>query len=83
MILRHKRVLEAAQNSFGGSAGQQRVSRQYLNSIIIPLPLLEKQQEIVKNINTMKQQAKQLQEEGAKLLEDTKHKIEQIILGIL
>jgi len=83
MILRHKGVLDAAQNSFGGSAGQQRVSRQYLNSIIIPLPLLEKQQEIVNNINTMKQQAKQLQEEGTKLLEDTKHKIEQIILGIL
>lgn len=83
MILRHKGVLEAAQNSFGGSAGQQRVSRQYLNSIMIPLPPLEKQQEIVKNINKMKQHAKQLQEEGIKLLEDIKHEIEQIISGSL
>ncbi|MFR3331124.1 MAG: restriction endonuclease subunit S [Odoribacter splanchnicus] len=81
MILHHKGVLEAAQNSFGGSAGQQRVSRQYLNSIIIPLPPLEKQQEIVKNINKMKQHAKQLQEESTKLLKDAKREIEQTIIG--
>lgn len=50
---------------------------------MIPLPPLEKQQEIVKNINKMKQHAKQLQEEGIKLLEDIKHEIEQIISGSL
>ena len=46
-ILRDKRVLESAKNSFGGSAGQQRVSSGYLKSIQIPLPPIEIQQQIV------------------------------------
>ena len=46
-ILRDKRVLESAKNSFGGSAGQQRVSSSYLKSIQIPLPPIEIQQQIV------------------------------------
>lgn len=46
-ILRDKRILESAQNSFGGSAGQQRVSSSYLKSIKIPLPPIEVQQQIV------------------------------------
>ena len=32
LVLRHHAVLKAAQNSFGGSAGQQRVSSQYVKS---------------------------------------------------
>jgi len=39
--------LESAKNSFGGSAGQQRVSSSYLKSIQIPLPPIEIQQQIV------------------------------------
>ena len=46
-ILRDKRVLESAKNSFGGSAGQQRVSSSYLKSIKIPLPPKKNQQKIV------------------------------------
>ena len=46
-ILRDKRVLESAKNSFGGSAGQQRVSSGYLKSIQIPLPPKEIQHQIV------------------------------------
>jgi type I restriction enzyme S subunit len=46
-ILRDKRVLESAKNSFGGSAGQQRVSSSYLKSLKIPLPPKEIQRQIV------------------------------------
>ncbi|MDR3327274.1 MAG: restriction endonuclease subunit S, partial [Prevotellaceae bacterium] len=46
-ILRDKRVLESAKTSFGGSAGQQRVSSGYLKSIEIPLPPIDIQQKIV------------------------------------
>lgn len=46
-ILRAKRVLESARNSFGGSAGQQRVSGSYLKSIKIPLPPIEIQKQII------------------------------------
>lgn len=79
-LLRHHKVLEAAKNSFGGSAGQQRVSSGYLKSIMIPVPPKEKQIEITKEIAKRKNKAKQLQQEGIILLTEAKAKIEQIIL---
>lgn len=66
-ILRDKRILESARNSFGGSAGQQRVSSSYLKSIKIPLPPMEVQQQIV-DIYTSAQKAKQAKDEDAKSL---------------
>lgn len=81
LMLRHSEVLKAAQNSFGGSAGQQRVSSQYLRSIVIPYPNKDIQQSIVDVIFERKQTAKQLQKEGAELLEKAKQDIEKIILG--
>lgn len=80
LMLRHSEVLKAAQNSFGGSAGQQRVSSQYLRSIVIPFPNKDIQQSIVDVIFERKQTAKQLQKEGAELLEKAKQDIEKIIL---
>lgn len=80
-LLRHHKVLEAAKNSFGGSAGQQRVSSGYLKSIMIPMPPKEKQIEITKEIAKRKNKAKQLQQEGELLLNGAKTKIEKIILG--
>ena len=69
-ILRDNRVLESARNSFGGSAGQQRVSSSYLKSIKIPLPPIEIQQQIV-DIYTTAQKAKQAKEEQANTLLDS------------
>jgi len=69
-ILRDKRVLESARNSFGGSAGQQRVSSSYLKSVKIPLPPIEVQQQIV-DIYTAAQKAKQAKEQQAKTLLDS------------
>jgi type I restriction enzyme S subunit len=69
-ILRDKRVLESAKNSFGGSAGQQRVSSNYLKSIQIPLPPKEIQQQIVDlYYNAVRE--KQSKEQEAKALLDS------------
>lgn len=81
LILRHHDILLAAQTSFGGSAGQQRVPKQYLKSIIIPVPDILIQKEIVDTVYSIKAKAKQLQEKGNLLLEEAKLKIENIILG--
>lgn len=81
LILRHHKVLEAAQSSFGGSAGQQRVSSQYLKSIKIPYPDISMQKDIVRKIYEMKDKAKRLQLEGDALLEKAKQEIEKMIIG--
>lgn len=81
LILRHSEVLKAAQGSFGGSAGQQRVSSQYLKSLVIPYPSKDMQQFIVDVISERKQKSKQLQRKGMELLEKAKQEIENKILG--
>ena len=81
LILRHHDILLAAQTSFGGSAGQQRVPKQYLKSITIPIPDISVQKEIVNAVYSIKAKAKQLQEKGNLLMVEAKLKIENIILG--
>jgi len=81
LILRHSEVLKAAQGSFGGSAGQQRVSSQYMKSIVVPFPSKDIQQSIVDVVKEWKQRAKRLQKEGVELLEIAKQEIEKRILG--
>lgn len=81
LILRHSEVLKAAQGSFGGSAGQQRVSSQYMKSIVVPFPSKDIQQSIVDVVKERKQRAKRLQKEGIELLEKARQEIEKIILG--
>ena len=49
--------------------------------MLIPVPEIEIQYEMVKSVVSIRQQAKQLQKEGVKLLESTKQEIEKIILG--
>lgn len=81
LLLRHHEVLKAAQGSFGGSAGQQRVSSHYLKSIMIPCPDISSQKMIVDTIHGIKDKAKQLQKDGDALLEETKQRIEKMIIG--
>lgn len=69
-ILRDRRVLDSAKNSFGGSAGQQRVSSSYLKTIKIPLPPIEVQRQIVE-LYIQAQKAKQTKEQEAKRLVDS------------
>lgn len=81
LLLRHHAVLKAAQNSFGGSAGQQRVSSQYMKSIVIPHPPIDVQKSIIETVTHKKERAKQLQNEGSNVLEEAKTTIEKMILG--
>ncbi|MBR3979965.1 MAG: restriction endonuclease subunit S [Bacteroidales bacterium] len=57
------------------------IQQDALKSIKIPLPSLEKQQEIVNHITAIRQQAKALQEEGKAILEEAKREVEKMILG--
>lgn len=57
------------------------INLEEISSIKIPLPPFTKQQEIANHINAIRQQAKQLQEEGKSILESAKKEVEQMILG--
>ncbi len=50
-------------------------------SIMIPIPDINKQNEIVNKIKAIRLQAKQLHQEGDALLEETKKQIEKMIIG--
>lgn len=57
------------------------INLEEISTIKIPLPPFTKQQEIANHINAIRQQAKQLQEEGKSILESAKKEVEQMILG--
>jgi len=79
-ILRIHKVLEAAQSSFVGLAGQQRVPSGYIMSLSIPIPPIAKQIEISSHVVEMKNKVKQLQQKGSELIEEAQQKIEEILL---
>jgi len=80
--LLHMRIVrQTAKLYFGGSAGQQRVASDFLESFNVPLPSKTKQQEIVDYIANIRTRAKALQAEGKAILEDAKRKVEQMIIG--
>lgn len=58
ILLRIPFVLENAKLHFTGSAGQQRVPKSFLENLEIPVPPLNKQQEIITNIFTIKNKIK-------------------------
>lgn len=80
-IMHLKKLLEYATNFFGGNAGQQRVSKDFLLNLEIPLPPLSKQTEIASRLQQIQNQAKQLKNEADMILQETKQKIEKMILG--
>ena len=80
VILHMKCVRETAMLFFGGSAGQQRVPASFLENFNIPLPSIGKQVEIANHVYELRQQAKELQEEGMRILEEAKLEVEQMIL---
>ncbi len=81
LFLRDRRVLEYAQNYFGGSAGQQRVSKDFFANFQIPLPPRLKQLAILKHIDGINKKILHLRSEGDIGLEEAKQEIEQMILG--
>lgn len=52
-----------------------------IKHIKIPIPPIEKQNEIAEHIGQLREQAKQLQAEAIEILEKAKQEVEQIILG--
>lgn len=57
------------------------INLEEISSMLIPVPKIEVQNELVKSIISIREQAKQLQKEGAELLEQAKQKIEKQIIG--
>lgn len=56
------------------------INLEEISSMLIPVPEIDVQNEIVKSIVSIREQAKQLKKEGAELLEKAKQIIEKIIL---
>ena len=80
-LLRLKSLREHAALHFTGSAGHQRVSDEFFKGLDIPMPPLEKQNEIVMMILEMKAQARSLESEANEGLEQAKREVEAMILG--
>ncbi len=60
---------------------QSGVGVELLRSVKIPVPPINKQNEIVEHIQDIRTQAKQLQAEAAQILADAKAEVERLILG--
>ncbi len=61
-------------------SGQPHVYASDIKNIKIPLPPIEKQNEIVQYIQDLRDQAKRLQEEAKVVLESAKREVEEMIL---
>lgn len=62
-------------------AVQSNINSEEYQSLPIPLPLVEKQNEIVKHIQRIRTQAGSLRKEAQEILEKAKKEVEQIISG--
>ena len=80
-IMHLKKLLEYATSFFGGNAGQQRVPKDFLLNLEIPLPPLDKQIDIASKLQEIQNNAKQLKNEADMILQEAKQKVERMILG--
>jgi len=78
-LLRDARVLKDAQNYFGGSAGQQRVSSEFIKDFKVPMLPIEMQRVIVEMIGNAYTIKQQKESEAKALLES----IDSYLLGEL
>ncbi|MEA5514076.1 restriction endonuclease subunit S [Nodularia sp. UHCC 0506] len=81
-LLRLKILRYFATLYFSGSAGHQRVSDDFFRKLSIPKLPINKQLEIVKHIDEIRNRAKQLRQEAEADLEKAKQEVEAMILGI-
>jgi type I restriction enzyme, S subunit len=81
VILRLGHVRKAAQRYFIGSAGQQRVPADFLTELHIPLPPLDMQREIVRQVETGRAEISHLREQASQRAKIAKAEIEAAILG--
>lgn len=54
---------------------------QDVKQILVPIPPIEKQNDIAEHIKSIRLQAKILQKEGTTILENAKREIERMIIG--
>ena len=79
-VLRNSIVLlQMKQRSTGGN--YPAITQEELSKVLIPLPEVEKQLEIVNHIQDLKLEVKQLEEEAKESLNQAKLEVEKIILG--
>lgn len=52
-----------------------------IRKVLVPLPPLEKQNEIAAHIQTIRDRAKQLRAEATAVLEQAKQEVEEMIIG--
>jgi len=77
----HSSIYKMWVNTIQRAAVQSNINSEEYKSLIIALPLLEKQNEIAEHITKIREQAKQLQEEAKRELEEAKIEVEKMILG--
>lgn len=77
-ILRTNLVVEQAKLHFKGSAGQQRVSKEFLENLQIPLPPLQIQKEMVKNIEQKTSQISKMSQERIALQNNIESKLQKM-----
>lgn len=81
IILRLEKILKYAMNYFTWSAWQQRVPKEFLEDLQIPLPSLEIQEKIVKHIWYLKEEIKSLKKLSEDLRESAKVEFEKEIFS--
>ena len=79
-FLRTDLVIERAKLNFKGSAGQQRVPKEFLENLKIPLPPLEIQQEIIAFIESKNQKIKNCKESQTTLQEQLNSMLKESLL---
>ena len=77
--LRQQHIREEATKYFTGSVGQQRVPKEFLENLLLPLPLLPEQKRIVAYLDNIQQKAQALQ----RLQEETEKEVEKVREAIL
>jgi type I restriction enzyme S subunit len=77
--LRQQSIRDQATKYFTGSVGQQRVPKEFLERLLIPLPPIEEQKRIVVYLDKIQEKAQTLQ----KLQEETEKEVEMLREAIL
>ena len=83
MILSDSHILEAAQGMFSGSAGQQRVSDEFLKKFPLVLPSMEKQIELADGVFAAMEESRQMQAVAEKKWQEARKQFEKELLGEL
>ncbi len=81
VILRLRHVREAAQRYFIGSAGQQRVPADFLEELYVPLPPIDIQCAIVRQVEAGRAEVARLREQAAQRARAARAEVEAALLG--